>query len=254
MRWGNTRAQVARVRALTGLLPRATMVVVAGLILVRVVAYYQAKATGHNLVTGAALCAPCLGRGQYYRLVTASWVHADLGHLAQNALVLLFVGCLAEPLLHGPWLFTVFTVCAVGSTIGSLFCGHWALLSVGASGATFGLLAAACILAFRFGGLFARCMLWSTLCVMGLWALVPSLNLTTVDLGNHWGGLLSGLIAGWALLASFPLNGPCDRTAARLGVVLAFASGLLTASAFVLALRSLPYASTVAPLSRPCTR
>ncbi|MFN2519391.1 MAG: rhomboid family intramembrane serine protease, partial [Jatrophihabitantaceae bacterium] len=91
------------------------------------------------------------GHDQYYRLVTAAFLHVSLLHLASNMLALFIIGPLLERLL-GRWRFGV--VYLLGTLGGSAAVYAWGQVStpeVGASGAIFGLFAAAVVLVRKLG-------------------------------------------------------------------------------------------------------
>ncbi len=80
--------------------------------------------------------------GEYWRLLTALFVHFDASHLLGNLSVLLFVG---PPLAHwlGPWRFLfVFVACGVGGNVASYAIAASGGLKAGASGAIAGVLGA----------------------------------------------------------------------------------------------------------------
>ncbi|MEP7178171.1 MAG: rhomboid family intramembrane serine protease [Pseudonocardiales bacterium] len=88
---------------------------------------------------------------QYYRLLTAGFLHVSLLHLASNMLALFIIGPLLERLL-GRWRFAL--VYLLGILGGSAAVYAWGQVStpeVGASGAIFGLFAAALVLVRKLG-------------------------------------------------------------------------------------------------------
>ncbi len=86
-------------------------------------------------------------RGEYYRFITAGFVHANLGHLAVNMLTLYFFGPLLEQLL-GPMKFLLLYF---GSELAAHALTFWhqrqseAYNAVGASGAISGVVFAYCM-------------------------------------------------------------------------------------------------------------
>jgi rhomboid protease GluP len=80
--------------------------------------------------------------GEYWRLLTAVFLHFDASHLLGNMSVLLFVG---PPLAHwlGPWRFLfVFLACGIGGNVASYVIATTGGLKAGASGAIAGVLGA----------------------------------------------------------------------------------------------------------------
>lgn len=132
--------------------------------------------------------------GQYWRLLTAVFLHIGAVHLAMNGYSLWMVGRAVE-WLYGPWrmLFIYLTAGVVGSIASSVL-GPPAILSAGASGAIFGLMGA--ILWFRasspLGEVIQMRPLLTTL------AINLGLSLTMykmIDNWNHVGGLAGGFLA-----------------------------------------------------------
>lgn len=135
--------------------------------------------------------------GEFYRLITAGFLHLDALHLGMNMLSLYFLGRLVEPALAGRGLFA-FPLLYVGSLLGGSF-GAMLLepgsLAVGASGAIYGLLGAAVGIPLRRG------MGWNSAGV-GPWIafnLLFSVSVPGISLGGHLGGLIAGLGLGWLL-------------------------------------------------------
>src|SRR5687767_2387482 len=82
-----------------------------------------------------------VAEGEYYRIITGGFLHSGLIHLAINMLALYFLGRLLEPAV-GPWRFAgIYVVSLLGGSLGALILSPDDL-TVGASGAVFGLMAA----------------------------------------------------------------------------------------------------------------
>ncbi len=83
-------------------------------------------------------------QGEWYRLITAFWIHGNLVHLASNLLFLLIFSTRLEDLEKGYLVFLVFLGSGlIGNlaTLGFILLGV-DFISLGASGAVFGLLGA----------------------------------------------------------------------------------------------------------------
>jgi membrane associated rhomboid family serine protease len=88
---------------------------------------------------------------QYYRLLTSAFLHVSLLHLASNMLALFIIGPLLERLL-GRWRFAlVYLLGALGGSAAVYAWGQVSTAEVGASGAVFGLFAAALVLVRKLG-------------------------------------------------------------------------------------------------------
>jgi membrane associated rhomboid family serine protease len=154
--------------------------------------------SGTNRMTlDYGLYAPIMDlQGEWYRLVTSGFLHAGLIHIGFNMWALYLIGPQLERLL-GPVRFLItYAFCLLCGSLGALIISPDAL-TVGASGAIFGLMGVLVIL-HRVNGV--------RLMDTGLGAiLVLNLLLTfgasdRISVGGHIGGLIGGLVAGWLLL------------------------------------------------------
>jgi membrane associated rhomboid family serine protease len=84
-----------------------------------------------------------LGAGEWWRLLTSSFVHGNLLHLAMNMFALWQAGQLVERIFGSARFAGLYLLAGIGGSLGSL---GWGLLSqhpvnsVGASGAIFGII------------------------------------------------------------------------------------------------------------------
>jgi membrane associated rhomboid family serine protease len=147
-----------------------------------------------TLTDAGELSRATIANGDLWTLLTSGFLHAGLFHLFSNMLALWILGRLLEPLLGHVRFGLVYFV--------SLFCGSLGVLivsqgpSVGASGAVFGLMGAAIVVA-RHRGLN---LLESGL---GLWLginLLITFTIPNISIGAHIGGLIGGFAAALILL------------------------------------------------------
>ena len=140
-------------------------------------------------------------RGEFYRLLTSTFLHADVEHLFNNLLLLYFCGEVVEKTL-GKWKFLVLY-------FGSAVCGD--LLSaaveystgayynsIGASGAVFGLTGAMLFLVIIKRGEAANISMKRALIAVAL-SLYAGFADVSVNNAAHVGGLLSGFILAFVL-------------------------------------------------------
>jgi TPR repeat protein/membrane associated rhomboid family serine protease len=156
---------------------------------------------------------------QWWRLLTCCFLHGGIMHLLFNMYALLLAGKLTEQ-LFGNWYFLlIYLGCGLAASLTSLWFNP-AFVSVGASGAIFGVYGALLGYMKREGGGLPHCVAapvanscwvfigWNV--VYGLLnalnhaadQIVSSLNnahsnSTIIDIGAHAGGLLAGLIFGF---------------------------------------------------------
>ena len=164
-----------------------------------------------QLVSWGANYGPLTAGGQWWRLLTAEFLHLSAFHLLVNMWAFWSVGRLTER-LFGRWVFLgLYLASAVLASLSSV---AWnpALISVGASGAIFGVFGA--FLAFlahrrtRVPAAVFRSHWFSTLAFV-LFSLVSGVLQTGIDNGAHVGGLLAGFALGWLLAR--PLEASAGR-------------------------------------------
>lgn len=167
-----------------------------------------------TLVGLGGLTSSLVRAGEWYRLLSAPFLHADLGHLFFNCLALFIAGIRFEYLVGRAWFGTTYVVGAICGSLGSLALNPASLVSVGASGAITGLFAAMLIASRHFPVGVVR----TSLQMNALYVLIPSLlplagalHGTKVDYGAHFGGAIGGAAVGLVMLATW------SRTAALPG-------------------------------------
>jgi len=171
---------------------------------------------GAELVQWGANAGALTISGEWWRLLTCVFVHGGLLHIAFNMWCLWDLGRLSES-LYGRWTFgALYILCGLGASLASII-WNVHVLSVGASGAIFGL-AGALIAAFKLGEFSVpRAALSGTmrsLLVFVGFNLIFGAASGVTDNAAHVGGLLMGLILG-ALIAVFaPLQEHAPRRAA----------------------------------------
>lgn len=132
--------------------------------------------------------------GEPWRLLSATWLHAGMLHVVVNGFALYSLGGFAERLLGWRRLLLLYVASALGGGIASAAFSK-AALSVGASGAVFGLLGATAALAFRPNGLIpptAVAGLRRSAIVNLLANLVISFSVPEIDVMAHLGGAVVG--------------------------------------------------------------
>jgi membrane associated rhomboid family serine protease len=143
------------------------------------------------------LFGPLMSHGyhEYWRLVTAGFLHDGILHIAFNMLSLYFVGNALEPAIGR----VNFTAIYFASLLAGSFGALWFqpdIPTVGASTAIFGIFGALIVVAWRRG-----IPLWqSGLLPILLINLVFTLSVNNISVGGHLGGLAAGLITGYAVV------------------------------------------------------
>ena len=138
-----------------------------------------------------------LDAGEWERLLTSVWVHADLLHLGLNTLAIVVVGSLLERFVGPARVLTGFVVCGVLASLASYLLGP--NVSDGASGAAFGLLGMTIAHGFVHRASLDphdRSVVLRWLPGFVVLNLVLSVVLPFVDIVAHAGGLVAGLLLG----------------------------------------------------------
>lgn len=89
---------------------------------------------------------PAVAQGEWYRLLTATFLHAGLLHIAFNMYALFLLGPGLEYYLGTKRFAIVYFVSAIGASVASYAFSDIAIVSVGASGAIFGLMTATMVI------------------------------------------------------------------------------------------------------------
>lgn len=150
---------------------------------------------GQDLLEWGANYGPMTKDGEWWRLFTSTFLHGGLMHLLANMYGLLFVGIFLEPLLGRTKYLVAYLLTGLLASIASIW-WYDATVSVGASGAIFGLYGVflAFLLTKIFPPDFAKSFLISTAVFVGFNLLM---GLTGgIDNAAHIGGLLSGFVFG----------------------------------------------------------
>lgn len=134
--------------------------------------------------------------GEWYRLFTVMFLHADLTHLLFNMVALLQLGSETE-MIFGKTRFLI--IYFISGLVGSLASFIWSpSVSVGASGAIFGLMGANLYLYAMNKEVYKRVFGYQMIGILMI-NLVYGLVNTSIDDSAHIGGLVGGFIATWAV-------------------------------------------------------
>jgi membrane associated rhomboid family serine protease len=151
---------------------------------------------GSSLVLDYGLFGPFVAEGEWYRLATSAFLHAGLIHIAFNMVALYFLGRLLEPSIGTARFVGVYVASLFGGSFGALLLNPDSL-TVGASGAIFGIFGAAFVIA-RGRGFddVAR-----SIGIVLIFNLALSFGAAHISFGAHLGGLAAGLLCAFAIVA-----------------------------------------------------
>jgi membrane associated rhomboid family serine protease len=166
-------------------------------------------------VDGVLSTANGIAQGQYYRLLTAMFLHFGIVHLALNLWCLWLVGPSLERALGRLRFAGLYVLAGLGGSALSYALGPVSQIAAGASGAVFGLFAAFWVMQRRTGQDASQISV-----IIGL-NLVFSFAVPNIDWRGHVGGLVFG-----ALLAAAFVYAPTGsrRNALQAGGALAVAA------------------------------
>ena len=151
---------------------------------------------GGRVIHDAGLRGPEVADGEWWRIVTAGFLHAGPLHIALNMFALFILGTLLEPGIGTPRFLGVYFVSLLAGSFGALLLDPNET-TVGASGAIFGLMSAAFIIA-RHRGLE---QLASQIGFYVILNLAFTFGVPGISIGGHLGGLVGGGLC--ALLITF---------------------------------------------------
>jgi membrane associated rhomboid family serine protease/TPR repeat protein len=144
-----------------------------------------------------------LQEGQWWRLVAAPFIHADIVHLMLNGAALLFAGFALEDLVGKVRWALIYSLGALVGGVFSLCVNGPSIVSIGASGSVMALLAALVVLASAVEDEVQRNGLQVTAARLLVPSLLPVVTRRTggaVDVAAHVGGALAGALLALVLL------------------------------------------------------
>ncbi len=198
-------------------LPTAQPRLTYGVLAVLGVIYLLTELTGGstrsaNLIRWGANYAPLVTNGEYWRLITANFLHIGIGHFIANAYSMYILGTQVES-LFGPRRFAVlFLFSGVTGALLSYVLTH--ALSAGASTSLFGLFGALIIFFYRqrdvLGSASRRQLQHLGVLLLFNLALgfMPGSN---IDNAGHLGGFIGGAALAWFLAPAYARTDPFAR-------------------------------------------
>lgn len=156
--------------------------------------------TDENLIDFGANFRPLVMQGEWWRLMSCMFLHANLMHIGANMYSLWALGRMLEALVGWKSTFLVYMITGVLASLTSLLYHTDAVVGIGASGAIFGLFGAfaALVLKKKVVGAGGQLLTIKSLMAPLLINLGISL-LPEIDLSAHLGGFVSGAIIGFFL-------------------------------------------------------
>ena len=166
------------------------------LVAINIIAYLWEVATGGPNVDHSVLYGPAVSAGQWWRIFTAAFLHANFLHITFNMVALYQVGNIVEALYGKVRFSALYLVSIVGSGL-SVITFNYAVPTLGASGAIFGLFGALVAVGLRMGQR-GRGLIGQVLPIIVI-NLIFTYSVPGISAAAHVGGLLTGFIAGLVL-------------------------------------------------------
>jgi len=135
-----------------------------------------------------------LDQGEWYRLITAAFLHASLIHLAMNMLILWIVGAPVEQAIGRGRFLALYFVSGLAGSAGALLLSPNAI-TVGASGAIFGILGAALVLEAQHNYVLGG----QAFGLIAFNLIITFAFSSYISVGGHVGGLVGGALCMLAL-------------------------------------------------------
>lgn len=162
------------------------------------------------LLEWGANMGPRVTLGEYWRLFTANFLHANLLHLAVNMYALYVIGTEVET-FYGPQRFlTIYLIaCLAGAICSYTFTYR---VSVGASTGLFGLFSTLVAFFTRNRAVFgemSRSRLSNLVFVIAINVFI-GLSIPAIDNWGHLGGFVGGIILGWLLCPFYQIEARPD--------------------------------------------
>ena len=140
----------------------------------------------HTDVPGATMVG--VAHGEWWRLITAAFLHLSIIHVGLNMVGLYFGGRLLEPII-GRWRFALlYLAAALAGSAGALYATPNGA-TAGASGAIFGVFGALLVLERR-----GNIATGGQVLVLIVINLIFSFSVSGISVGGHIGGLIGGIV------------------------------------------------------------
>ncbi len=162
--------------------------VVTGVIAVNVAVYLWETRHFNSTVDRFGMWPLGVHQGEWYRLITGAFLHANIEHILFNMVTLAIVGPPVEAEVGRVRFVAVYMLSALGGSVGSYLLSRPDVLGIGASGAIFGVMGAYFVL--------ARMRRWETRTILALIAINLFIGFTSpnIDWRAHLGGIAVGAI------------------------------------------------------------
>ncbi len=208
-------------RTISGSVVGRQPMVAVGLIVVNVIAFVVTMVQGggestlgsSQLFREGALSPMTVAAGDWWQLITSGFLHGGLVHIAMNMLSLYLIGVGLERVLGAARFATVYGLSLLGGSVAVYLLTEPDTLTVGASGAIFGLLGALLVIYKRL-----RLDLRQLGVILALNAFI-TFTVSNISWQAHIGGFVVGAIVGAAMVYAPQKNRLAWQVGVSVGVL-----------------------------------
>ena len=165
-----------------------------------IVIFLLQELTGTLLVKSFALFAPLVTSGEWWRLISAGFLHGSIIHLLFSVYILWVIGSQLESIVGNIKFIIIYFVSLVGGSLASYWFSPFGSYSIGASGAIFGLMGAMLVVGRK------RNLDISQITTLVAINVVIGFVLSGIDWRAHLGGLAAGAFITWVLINATSLK------------------------------------------------
>jgi rhomboid protease GluP len=167
------------------------------LLIINIIVYIICSQTGNLVYNIFSMDANSVFNDhEYYRLITATFLHGDIEHIVSNMIFLVGLGQMIECAVGHVRFFVLYMLSGLGaSTISMIYSAASGTFysSVGASGAIFGLVGALFVLVLMHNGRFNQVSMRRLMFAV-VYMVYSGMRTEYVDNAAHIGGLVCGLV------------------------------------------------------------
>jgi membrane associated rhomboid family serine protease len=149
-----------------------------------------------SIIFDFGLYGPFVAEGEWYRLLTSAFLHASIIHIGFNMFALYFLGRLLEPGIGTARFVALYFASLFAGSFGALLLSPDSL-TIGASGAVFGIFGATFVIARHRG----VDNLAASIGVVLLLNLAITFGNPEISIGGHLGGLVGGVLCALVIVA-----------------------------------------------------
>jgi len=172
--------------------------------------------------------------GEWWRLLSATFLHGGLLHLALNMVGLWFAGSLLERIFGSRQFLLIYLASGLAGSVASLHFAAQTHVAVGASGAVFGVAGALVAGVLQHRASLPKAFSTQTLSGFSVYlalSLVQGFSRPGIDNAAHVGGLIAGILIAWVLPERFDLQRYRAQRRPRMALVAMAAALVLPAAA-----------------------